>query len=35
MRIRLIIYALASLALLAFHAPVKAIISTLSSFREL
>jgi hypothetical protein len=35
MRLRLVIYALASLALLAFYAPAKAISSALSGLREL
>jgi len=35
MRLRLLIYALASLVLLAFHAPVKAVTSAFSGFREL
>ena len=35
MRLRLVIYALASLALLAFHAPVKAISSAITGLREL
>jgi len=35
MRLRLLIYALASLVLLAFHAPVKAVTSAFSGIREL
>jgi hypothetical protein len=35
MRIRLLIYAVASLVLLAFYAPVKAISSVFSDLREL
>jgi hypothetical protein len=35
MRLRLVIYALASLLLLAFHAPVRAVSSLFSEFREL
>jgi len=34
MRLRLVIYALASLVLLAFHAPAKALVSLLSDYRE-
>ena len=35
MRLRLLFYALASLALLAFHAPVRAIVSLFSDCSEL
>jgi len=35
MRLRLVIYAFASLLLLAFHAPVRAASSLFSNFREL
>jgi hypothetical protein len=35
MRIRPVIYALASLLLLAFHAPVRAAATLFSNFREL
>jgi len=35
MRLRLLLYALASLVLLAFHAPVKAVTSAFSGIREL
>jgi len=35
MRVRLVIYAFASLLLLAFHAPVQAVVSLFSDFREL
>jgi hypothetical protein len=34
MRLRLLIYALASLLLLAWHAPVRAAASLISEFRE-
>jgi len=34
MRLRLVIYALASLVLLAFHAPAKELVSLLSDYRE-
>jgi len=34
MRLRLVIYASASLLLLAFHAPLHALASIVSSFRE-
>lgn len=35
MRLRLLIYAFASLALLVFHAPVRAVTTLISDFREL
>jgi hypothetical protein len=35
MRLRIVIYAFASLLLLAFHAPVRAASSLLSNLREL
>lgn len=35
MRLRLLIYALASLLLLALHAPLRALASLFSNFREL
>jgi len=34
MRLRLVLYVVASLVLLAFHAPVKALTSAFSGFRE-
>jgi hypothetical protein len=35
MRLRLVIYVLASLTLLAFHAPAKALVSLISECRDL
>jgi hypothetical protein len=35
MRLRLLIYGLASLLLLVFHAPVRAVATLISDFREL
>jgi len=34
MRLRLAVYAIASLVLLAFHAPAKAVVSLFSDYRD-